>query len=81
MVLKATSAPRGDQRTRLEVAAQLGIDSAKASNPLAGQMAIFSVERLVHFPSLPGQEVGALVLKAPRGRRHGPRRERCFDES
>jgi len=40
-----------------EAAAQLGIDQAKLSKLLAGQMAGFSIERLVHFLSLLGQDV------------------------
>ena len=39
---------------QVETAARLGIDQAKVSKLLAGQMAGFSVERLVHFLSLLG---------------------------
>jgi predicted XRE-type DNA-binding protein len=49
-------------------AAQLGIDQAKVSKLLAGQMAEFSIERLVSFLSLLGQDVEVTVRKAPRGR-------------
>jgi hypothetical protein len=55
----------------VEAAAQLGIDQAKVSKLLAGQMAGFSIERLVHFLSLLGQDVEVTVRKAPRGRQRG----------
>ncbi len=56
---------------QVEAAAQLGIDQAKVSKLLAGQMSGFSIERLVHFLSLLGQDVEVTVRSAPRGRRHG----------
>lgn len=56
---------------QVETATQLGIDQAKVSRLLAGQMAGFSIERLVHFLSLLGQDVEVTVRKAPRGRRRG----------
>ena len=56
---------------QVEAAAQLGIDQAKVSKLLGGQMAGFSIERLVHFLSLLGQDVEVTVRKAPRGRRQG----------
>ena len=56
---------------QVETASRLGIDQAKVSKLLAGQMAGFSVERLVHFLSLLGQDVEVTVKKAPRGRRFG----------
>jgi hypothetical protein len=46
------------------------------SKLLAGQMAGFSVERLVHFLSLLGQDVEVTVRRAPRGRRYGTVRAR-----
>jgi len=61
---------------QVEAAAQLGIDQAKVSKLLAGQMAGFSIERLVHFLSLLGQDVEVTVRKAPRGRRRGMVRAR-----
>ncbi len=61
---------------QVEAAAQLGIDQAKVSKLLAGQMAGFSIERLVHFLSLLGQDVQVTVRKAPRGRRRGAVRVR-----
>ncbi len=61
---------------QIEAAAQLGIDQAKVSKLLAGQMAGFSIERLVHFLSLLGQDVEVTVRKAPRGRRFGTARAR-----
>jgi predicted XRE-type DNA-binding protein len=42
---------------QVEAATRLGIDQAKVSKLLNGQMAGFSVERLVHFLSLLGQDV------------------------
>jgi predicted XRE-type DNA-binding protein len=54
---------------QVEAAAQLGIDQAKVSKLLSGQMAGFSIERLVHFLSLLGQDVEVTVRKASRGRR------------
>jgi predicted XRE-type DNA-binding protein len=56
---------------QVEAAGQLGIDQAKVSKLLAGQMAGFSIERLVHFLSLLGQDVVVTVRQAPRGRRRG----------
>ena len=56
---------------QVEAATQLGIDQAKVSKLLAGQMAGFSVERLVHFLSLLGQDVEVTVKQAPRGQRYG----------
>ena len=61
---------------QVEAANQLGIDQAKVSKLLAGQMAGFSIERLVHFLSLLGQDVEVAVRKAPRGRRYGTVRAR-----
>ncbi|GKS65370.1 hypothetical protein YTPLAS72_26740 [Nitrospira sp.] len=54
-----------------EAATRLGIDQAKVSKLLSGQMAGFSVERLVHFLSLLGQDVEVTVRQAPRGQRYG----------
>ena len=62
---------KGREWKQVEAAAQLGIDQAKVSKLLAGQMAGFSIERLVHFLSLLGQDVEVMVRKAPRGRRRG----------
>ena len=56
---------------QVEAVTQLGIDQAKVSKLLAGQMAGFSIERLVNFLSLLGQDVEVTVRKAPRGRRFG----------
>ena len=60
----------------MEAAAQLGSDQAQMSKLLAGQMAVFSVQRLVHWLSLLGQDVEVTVRKAPRGRRRGAVRTR-----
>ena len=60
----------------MEAAAQLEIDQAQMSKLLAGQMAGFSIERLVHFLSLLGQDVEVTVRKAPHGRRRGTVRTR-----
>ncbi len=62
---------RGQGWKQVEAAAQLGIDQAKVSKLLAGEMAGFSVERLVHFLSLLGQDVEVIVRRAPKGRRYG----------
>ncbi|MCC2641461.1 MAG: hypothetical protein K0S45_1874 [Nitrospira sp.] len=62
---------KGRRWKQVEAADQLGIDQAKVSKLLAGQMAGFSIERLVHFLSLLGQDVEVTVRKAPRGRRRG----------
>lgn len=51
----------------MEAAVQLGIDQAKISKLMAGQMAGFSIERLVHLLSLLGQDVVVTVRQAPRG--------------
>jgi len=61
---------------QVEAAAQLGIDQAKVSKLLAGQMAGFSIERLVNFLSLLGQDVEVTVRKAPRGHQRGTVRDR-----
>jgi predicted XRE-type DNA-binding protein len=61
---------------QVEAASQLGIDQAKVSKLLAGQMAGFSIERLIHFLSLLGQDVEVTVRKAPSGRRRGTVRTR-----
>lgn len=62
---------RGRGWKQREAALRLSIDQAKVSKLLAGQMAGFSVERLVHFLSLLGQDVEVTVKQAPRGRRFG----------
>ncbi|MEK7760746.1 MAG: helix-turn-helix transcriptional regulator [Nitrospirota bacterium] len=67
--LQETIKGRGGKQ--VEAADQLGIDQAKVSKLLAGQMAGFSIERLVHFLSLLGQDVEVTVRKASRGRRRG----------
>lgn len=67
---------RGRGWKQVEAAAQLGIDQAKVSKLLAGQMAGFSIERLVHFLSLLGQDIQVTVRNVPRGRRHGTVRTR-----
>jgi predicted XRE-type DNA-binding protein len=61
---------------QVESAARLGIDQAKVSKLLAGRMAGFSIERLVNFLSLLGQDVEVTAHKAPRGRRLGTVRAR-----
>lgn len=67
---------RGRAWKQVEAASRLGIDQAKVSKLLAGQMAGFSVERLVNFLSLLGQDVEVTVRRAPRGRRYGTVRAR-----
>lgn len=62
---------RGRAWKHVEAASRLGVDQAKVSKLLAGQMAGFSVERLVHFLSLLGQDVEVTVRQAPEGRRYG----------
>ena len=61
---------------QVEAADRLGIDQAKVSKLLAGQMAGFSVERLVHFLSLLGQNVEVTVRRAASGRQYGTVRAR-----
>ena len=56
---------------QVEAATRLGIDQAKVSKLLAGQLAGFSVERLVHYLSVLGQDVEVTVRRAPRGQRYG----------
>ena len=60
---------RGRKWKQIEAAAQLKIDQAKVSKLLNGQMAGFSIERLVHFLSLLGQDVEVTIRNASRGRR------------
>ena len=67
--LQETIKGRGWKQVKVSV--QLGIDQAKVSKLLAGQIAGFSIERLVHFLSLLGQDVEVTVRNAPRGRRRG----------
>ena len=61
---------------QVQAADALGIDQAKISKLLAGQMAGFSVERLVHFLSLLGQDIEVTVRQASHGRRQGTVRSR-----
>ena len=63
---------------QIEAAARLGIDQAKVSKLLSGQMAGFSIERLVNFLSRLGQDVEVAVRKASRGRRRGTVRARVL---
>jgi len=67
---------KGQGETQTETAARLGVDQAKVSKLLAGRMSGFSVERLVHFLSLMGQDVEIAIRRAPRGRRYGTVRAR-----
>ena len=66
---------------QVEAAARLGIDQAKVSKLLAGQMAGFSVERLVHYLSVLGQDVEVTVRRAPRGQRYGTVRTKVSGRS
>ena len=61
---------------QIEAAVQLGIDQGKISKLMGGQMVGFSIERLVHFLSLLGQDVEVIVHEAPRGRQRGTVRTR-----
>jgi predicted XRE-type DNA-binding protein len=61
---------------QVQAADALWIDQAKVSKLLAGQMAGFSVERLVHFLSLLGQDIEVTVRQASHGRRQGTVRSR-----
>jgi predicted XRE-type DNA-binding protein len=56
---------------QVEAAGRFNIDQSKVSKLLAGQMAGFSVERLVHFLSLLGEDVEVTVRRAPYGRQYG----------
>jgi len=53
----------------MEAAAQPRIDQANVSIISAGRMVGFSIERLVHFLSLLGQDVEVSVHNAPSGER------------
>ncbi len=72
---------RGQAWKQVETAARLRIDQAKVSKLLAGQMAGFSVERLVHYLSLLGQDVEVTVRRAPRGQRYGTVRSKVSRRS
>jgi len=61
---------------QIEAAAQLGIDQGKVSKLMSGQMAGFSIERLVHFLSLLGQDVEVSIHDARRPGRRGTVRAR-----
>ena len=73
-VLQETIKERGWKQ--VEAADRLNIDQAKVSKLLAGRMAGFSVERIVHFLSLLGQDVEVKVRPAARGRQYGTVRTR-----
>lgn len=73
--LQETITDRGWRQT--EAATQLGIDQSKISKLMAGQMAGFSIERLVHFLSLLGRDVEVTIHEAPRERRRGTVRRRA----
>ena len=60
---------KGRRWKQIETAAHLKIDQGKVSKLLSGQMAGFSIERLVHFLSLLGQDVEVTVREASHGRR------------
>ncbi|MBX3301130.1 MAG: XRE family transcriptional regulator [Nitrospira sp.] len=62
---------KGRSWKQVEVAAQRGIDQAKVSKLLAGQMAGFSIERLVRFLSLLCQDIEMTVRTAMQGKRRG----------
>ena len=72
---------RGRRWRQVEAATHLRIDQAKVSKLLNGQMAGFSVERLVHFLSLLGQDVEVTVKKSPRGQRYGTVRTKASRQS
>jgi predicted XRE-type DNA-binding protein len=77
--LQETIKDRGGKQ--VETATCLGIDQAKVSKLLAGHIAGFSIERLVSFLSLLGQDVEVTVRKAPRGRQLGTVRARTTRKS
>jgi predicted XRE-type DNA-binding protein len=54
-----------------EAAERLGIDQAKVSKLLSGQMAGFSAERLVHWLARLGRDIEVTVRPASRNRRRG----------
>jgi predicted XRE-type DNA-binding protein len=60
---------KGRRWKQIEAAAQLKIDQVKVSKLLSGHMAGFSIERLVHFLLLLGQDVEVTVRKASHGQR------------
>lgn len=72
---------RGHGWKQVDAANRLGIDQAKVSKLLTGQIAGFSVERLVHYLSLLGQDVEVTVRRAPRGRRYGTVRAKVSKRS
>ncbi len=56
---------------QVETASRLDIDQANVSKLLAGQSAGFSVDRLVHFLSLLGEDVEVTMKQAPGEQRYG----------
>jgi predicted XRE-type DNA-binding protein len=72
---------RGHRWRQVEAASRLGIDQAKVSKLLSGQMTGFSVERLVHFLSLLGQDVEVTVRRAPSRRKYGTVRTKASRRS
>ncbi len=62
---------RQKRLTQAATAELLGIDQPKVSRLLRGQLANFSVERLIHFLTLLGRDVEIVVKLAPRARRQG----------
>jgi predicted XRE-type DNA-binding protein len=57
--------------TQAAAAELLGIDQPKVSRLLRGYLMIFSVERLMHFLTLLGQDVEIVLKPAPRSRPRG----------
>jgi predicted XRE-type DNA-binding protein len=56
---------------QIEAARHLGIDQAKVSKLMTGQMAEFSIERLVHLLLKLGQDIEVRVHRTRRARRPG----------
>ena len=57
--------------TQVATAELLGIDQPKVSRMLRGYLTNFSVERLMHFLTLLGQDVEIIVKPAVRSPRQG----------
>jgi predicted XRE-type DNA-binding protein len=66
---------RQEGLTQVRAAAVLGVDQPKVSALLCGQLARFSIEKLMHFLLLLGQDVSIQIK--PRQRAHSKSRERA----
>lgn len=65
---KITAVMQARQLTQVELAKKLGVDQPKVSALVRGQLAGFSLERLMRFLLLLGQDIKITVQASPRAR-------------